>query len=198
MSQIWFTSDLHFGHKNIIKYSNRPFDDVNHMNEVLISNFNSIISPNDQVIFVGDVCMGVRSETLPLLSRLNGIKFLIPGNHDDCHEMYSDNFEKWKTKRILYENYFEEILNSSYEFFGFLVSHFPYDTNEEDKNARSFGNHVAKDSGTPLICGHVHEEWKMKKSKQGTFMINVGVDVNDFKPISFDEILKIYESFKDI
>jgi calcineurin-like phosphoesterase family protein len=38
----------------------------------------------------------------------------------------------------------------------------------------------------------------MKKSKQGTFMINVGVDVNDFKPISFDEILKIYESFKDI
>lgn len=200
---LWFTSDLHFGHKNIIKYSNRPFQDIDHMNEVLIKNFNSLVSPDDTVIFVGDVCMGVREKTLPLVGRLNGAKFLVTGNHDDCHAMYDViNHTKWELKMEMYQQYFS-ILGSIHfqpitHLQDFLVCHFPYDTNEEDKNARSFGEWVPKDSGTPLICGHVHEEWKIKKSKQGTFMINVGVDVNDFKPISFDEILKIYESFKDI
>ena len=53
---IWFTSDLHLGHGNIIKYCNRPFKDIEHMNRALIDNWNSRVKLNDVVFHVGDFC----------------------------------------------------------------------------------------------------------------------------------------------
>jgi calcineurin-like phosphoesterase family protein len=81
---IFFTSDLHFGHANIIQYCNRPFNSVEHMNGVLMSNWNSVVTEDDKVIVLGDFAMGKISETLPVAERLNGMKFLVPGNHDRC------------------------------------------------------------------------------------------------------------------
>jgi calcineurin-like phosphoesterase family protein len=78
----FFTSDLHLGHSNIIKYASRPFADVPTMNEALINNFNSCVTKDDITYFVGDVVMGPRKENLKLVSRLNGKKILILGNHD--------------------------------------------------------------------------------------------------------------------
>ncbi len=78
----FFTSDLHLGHANIINYTGRPFKDVPHMNEVLINNFNAVVFPEDTTYFVGDIVMGPRKENLKLVSRLNGTKILILGNHD--------------------------------------------------------------------------------------------------------------------
>jgi calcineurin-like phosphoesterase family protein len=85
------TSDLHFFHANIIKYSNRPFLDsdgnpnVETMNEGIISNWNEVVSKGDRVYILGDVAMGGKSKAPKLaeyLRRLNGEKFLVPGNHD--------------------------------------------------------------------------------------------------------------------
>lgn len=77
---ILFTADSHFGHSKIIEYCNRPFKDVNHMNEALIERWNSVVGHGDTVYHLGDFGFG---PTLRLLrQRLNGSIRLILGNHD--------------------------------------------------------------------------------------------------------------------
>jgi len=80
---VWFTSDTHWGHANIIKYDNRPFASIEEHDEALVQNWNAVVKPCDVVYHLGDVAWhrnvaGVEE----LLARLNGTKFLILGNHD--------------------------------------------------------------------------------------------------------------------
>jgi calcineurin-like phosphoesterase family protein len=81
----FFTSDIHFNHENIIKYCDRPWSNATEMNEGIVSNWNSVVKNGANVFIVGDLAMGGPSKA-PLLAsylrRLNGNKFLIPGNHD--------------------------------------------------------------------------------------------------------------------
>lgn len=102
MPRTWFTSDLHFGHKNIIKYCARPFwkrspaetcepdshvmvPDTDDMNEALVENWNSVVAPDDTVWNLGDVGFCVKESALVvLLSQLNGKHHLVLGNHDDA------------------------------------------------------------------------------------------------------------------
>lgn len=79
MYNVWFISDTHFGHANIIKYCNRPFDTVEQMDQVLIANWNSLIRPKDLVYHLGDVGFGNLES---ILNELHGRKILILGNHD--------------------------------------------------------------------------------------------------------------------
>lgn len=83
---IWFTSDTHFNHANVIQYSERPFSDLEDMTEQLVDNWNSLIQPGDSVYHLGDFALswGKKHEKLidGILARLNGQKFLITGNHD--------------------------------------------------------------------------------------------------------------------
>ena len=58
MPSIWFTSDTHFSHCNIIKYCNRPFKDVDEMNKILIQNWNNVVRPDDIVWHLGDFALG--------------------------------------------------------------------------------------------------------------------------------------------
>jgi calcineurin-like phosphoesterase family protein len=81
---LYFTSDHHFWHTNIIKYCNRPFVSVEEMNEALIQNWNDLVLPEDEVYYLGDFSMAARPVEI-YTSRLNGIKYLVPGNHDFCH-----------------------------------------------------------------------------------------------------------------
>ena len=78
----FFTSDTHFNHANIIKFCNRPFKDVEQMNEVMIANWNSVIGKDDTVFHLGDFCLGGAAEWTKILDRLNGKIYLIMGNHD--------------------------------------------------------------------------------------------------------------------
>ena len=78
----YFTSDTHFNHTNIIGFCNRPFKDVEQMNETLIANWNSVIGQDDTVFHLGDFCLGGAAEWTKILDRLNGKIFLIMGNHD--------------------------------------------------------------------------------------------------------------------
>lgn len=76
----YFTADTHFGHANIIRYCNRPYRDVNHMNEALIANWNRVVRPADTVYLLGDYGMGPSIRLVR--PRLNGSIRLILGNHD--------------------------------------------------------------------------------------------------------------------
>ena len=85
MSKIFFTSDHHFGHSNIIKFCKRPFKDVEEMNEVLIERWNEKINPEDEVYHIGDFAMTKDNELVAnILDKLNGTKYLIVGNHEDA------------------------------------------------------------------------------------------------------------------
>lgn len=79
---VWFTSDLHINHDNIIKYCKRPFTSTEDMNESLIKRWNSKVSQDDIVYVVGDVFLGDPAQAAPIVQRLNGKKILILGNHD--------------------------------------------------------------------------------------------------------------------
>ena len=95
----FFTADQHFGHKNIVEYCKRPFDDVNHMNEELVKRWNEVVRPGDEVYVLGDVSLNPKlvGEYYP---RLNGYKYLVPGNHDMCHPCHGAKSEKFIAKYL--------------------------------------------------------------------------------------------------
>lgn len=84
---IWFTSDLHLGHREAINMCGRPFETVEEMNETLIRNFNSCVKKNDMVYILGDIAHRTPVvEVNQLISRLNGKKILCKGNHDKKYD----------------------------------------------------------------------------------------------------------------
>ena len=79
----FFTSDWHFGHANIIKYSNRPFADKYEMDRSIIVSHNSVVQPEDTVYFLGDIGFSDYQYVAKVINRLNGIIHLVKGNHDN-------------------------------------------------------------------------------------------------------------------
>lgn len=78
----FFTSDTHFGHANIINLCKRPFKDVNHMNDMLVENWNNVVTDDDTVFHLGDFAFGGSDVWNKVLSRLRGKIYLILGNHE--------------------------------------------------------------------------------------------------------------------
>ena len=175
----YFTADLHFGHRNIIEYCGRPFRDVDHMDEELIQRWNNTVSSSDDVIVLGDFAMGRIDETLPIAGLLNGRKVLLAGNHDRCWYGHKKGVDA-ATGRYL-DAGFDEIWQGSIELdvggTHVVACHFPYsgDSNDHDR----YVAHRPVDEGAWLLHGHVHERWKVRER-----MINVGVDVWDYAPVS--------------
>src|SRR5690349_2837927 len=82
---LYVTSDLHLWHSNIIRLCDRPFRDVEHMNNEIVKRFNEVLTPDDVLLNLGDVVMGKRAETLPTVKDIKvGKHILFPGNHDNC------------------------------------------------------------------------------------------------------------------
>lgn len=186
---IYFTSDLHFGHKNVIDYCNRPFDSVEQMNEEIIANFNAHVKPEDITYFIGDIFFCKKAEAKSILSRMNGTKILIRGNHD------------FKTS-VMYEIGFSAVMEFAQIRLGqtyINLSHYPY--------KRSIWNHYWKilfdkkyrsklhfkrlmDDGNFLIHGHTHD---MKKVNGR--MIHVGVDAWGYRPVSQHQISRVIDDY---
>lgn len=183
----WYTSDMHFGHENILKLCNRPFDSVEQMNNTIVRRWNTRVRSDDNVYVLGDVAMGKIDESLKYIEQLNGNKFLVPGNHDRC--WYGNK----KVKPIDIERYTNvgfTILDDKVPGpFDSIMSHFPYagDSHDEDR----FKDHRPNDNGQWLLHGHVHDKWRYCGRQ-----INVGVDVWDFYPISERTIASIMDQYK--
>lgn len=174
----WFTSDLHFGHANIIQYSGRPFGDVDHMNRSLIDRWNALVQPDDTVWVLGDVAMGRIADTLPLVGQLAGHKLLLAGNHDRCWDGHGPKAVEW-TERYK-DAGFAEIYQGSIKLniggHDVLACHFPYRGDSQDEDRYPEARPV--DEGRWLVHGHVHEQWR-----QHDRMINVGCDAWAWRPI---------------
>lgn len=182
MNNIWFTSDLHFNHENIIEYCNRPFYDVFEMNETLIRNYNSLVKPDDEVFILGDLCMGLPFQWSSIVSRLNGRKTLVLGNHDN---------EKYYKTMPSIEYIIKKAEVLLFEGLCILLCHYPY-----NEDYRCVKNLPSLDFDFSL-CGHIHEKWRTNII-DGKFAFNVGVDVNDFRPVSLEEIIKEYQNANNI
>lgn len=173
----FFTADTHFGHGNIIEYCSRPFKDAFDMNEKLVANWNMRVKPEDAVFIVGDFCfradktvverVGAGKEKASFwLDRLNGTKILIKGNHDN-------------------NNSAKSIINCVHlEFAGKLI------------NVCHNPEHANYDFPINLV-GHVHNAWRIQEralpwidgTEKKTILLNVGVDVQKYMPITIDEAL---------
>lgn len=98
--EVYCWSDLHFSHKNIIEFSDRPYENVPQMNEYLIANYNEIVKPDDICIWVGDVGFGNTNHINELVDQCNGYKILVIGNHDFNKRKLRDlNFDE---KHLIY------------------------------------------------------------------------------------------------
>jgi calcineurin-like phosphoesterase family protein len=117
MANIFFASDHHFHHANILTFKRddgtalREFESVSHMNEHMVNSHNSVVKSGDKVYFLGDVCMDRKGRGLEILARMNGEKILVKGNHDQC-------------KASDYLKYFKDI-RGSHQFEGLIMTHIP-------------------------------------------------------------------------
>jgi calcineurin-like phosphoesterase family protein len=182
----WFTADLHLGHANIIRYCDRPFADVDAMNQALIERWNDVVDAGDEVWVLGDVALGTIVETLPRVRELRGTKFLLTGNHDRCWDGHGHRADGW-TERY-FDAGFAAVRHGQVELDvgdnTVLACHFPYrgDTLPHDR----FLERRPIDEGRWLLHGHVHERWRQRGR-----MINVGTDARDFRPVSEAEIIEL-------
>lgn len=136
-----YISDLHFGHSNIIRFDNRPFDSIEEMNETLIKNWNKKVKNGDTTYILGDFCWGKEQEWLDILNKLNGNKVLIRGNHDlkQMSRALKDKFLYIKDrheisdcgKKLILSHYPEMAYKSSYNPNVFMLhGHIHYHTDE--------------------------------------------------------------------
>lgn len=160
---IWFTSDTHFGHDNIIKYCKRPFKDVNEMNEALIDNWNTCVKKNDEVYHLGDFAM--MRDPDRILRRLNGRKHLIYGNHDAKNRKFYES-----TKHLESSQDVKQLRIGNVTIW---LSHYAH--------ARWPHAH----HGALHLFGHSHGGYEgLGRS------MDVGVDPMEYWPISLEEVVK--------
>lgn len=149
MSKTFYIADTHFGHANIIKYCDRPFKDIYEMTEVMVNNWNSVVSEEDEVYMLGDFTLSKNKEIISkLVSRLNGHIYLVMGNHDylSVNDYLACGFEKVYDKPIIINEFF-------------ILSHEPLLMNE---NMPYFN-----------IFGHVHNHAEYKDRTENSWCVSV-------------------------
>lgn len=171
----FFTSDTHFGHANIIKYCDRPFSDVNDMNESLIANWNNVVGYDDVVYHLGDFAFGDALGVDRAMRRLN-FKHLhfIKGNHDKPFMDWYNNFgnDELARKVSVYPHFLETKIQGN----KFVLCH--YAMRVWDQSHR----------GALHLYGHSHGTLPDDpKSKS----FDIGVDCHNYYPVSLERVLEI-------
>jgi calcineurin-like phosphoesterase family protein len=167
----WFTSDLHLGHGNILTYDERPFSSVEEMDETLIASLNKEVKSNDYLYFLGDFCLPSKvSAIIDYVSRINCKRiFFVRGNHDAAfHKNKNELLKYFETiddyKEVKIDN--KLIVLCHYAFRVWRKSHY----------------------GSFHCFGHSHGNLK---DDPHALSYDVGVDHNNYRPISFEELKEI-------
>lgn len=168
---IWFTSDLHLGHRSAIQMCERPFESVEEMNEVLIGNYNSCVKKDDTVYILGDIAHRTPAVEVNLwIGRMNGKKILCKGNHDKRYD----------------ETLFEKIcdfLEISVNGVNISLMHYP------------MMSWPKSHYGSLHLHGHIHSkgEYNQRQKSEGILRYDVGVDANHFYPVSIEDIIRFFD-----
>ena len=172
----YFTSDQHFGHFNIIRLCSRPFETVEEMDEALLSKWNAKVKADDTVYILGDLFFRA-AKVEPILKVLNGRKHLIVGNHDHT----------WM-KRVGAYDYFASVQTlKEVEVDGRVLTLCHYPMLSYPQARRGY-----------MVYGHIHNNvrddyWPLIARRSR--MLNAGVDVNDFEPVTFNELVENNRAF---
>lgn len=176
-TNLWFTSDTHFGHKNILEFCpNRPGKDIQEMNEALIRNWNSCVQPDDDVYHLGDFMMGQSLYWESTLNRLQGNIHLVAGNHDRKFKKQPYVQERMVWIRDYYELRVkdEDALNSKNQLI--VMQHYaPYVWNENHKGAWA-------------LCGHSHGSADLYHRLGLSLDVGVDAENSNYFPISYTKI----------
>ena len=178
---IFFTSDTHFFHKNIITYCDRPFrtadgqPDVRAMNEGLVKAWNSCVGKDDVVYHLGDFGFGAPAKLLEARKQLNGKVILIRGNHDSKPN-------RWLLKG---DEVHEHLMMGTV-----FMTHAPPTPNPFG-GYRFVKQNPVPDEATLILCGHVHEKWTSDiyiKDGRARTVYNMGVDVFGMAPVALEHV----------
>lgn len=165
MNNVWFTSDFHFDHKNICKYSNRPFPNVEVMNDAILKNINDKVGRQDRLYFLGDFCFNPK-RIKEFRERINCSNFyFIYGNHDQSIRHNAEN-----RRLFIWCKELEEIK-----------------VGEQSITLCHYAMRVWNKShyGAYQLYGHSHGSLP---DDPNALAMDVGVDPNNFQPLSFDDI----------
>ncbi len=164
---IYFTSDLHLGHASILKHRS-GFNDIDEMNARIIESINSIVTPADTLYMLGDItCRVAEDEANSLISRINGKKIMLTGNHDGEYDP------------SLFEDV-EDYIELKHNRRKYVLMHYPLVCWNKMKE------------GSIQLHGHIHSrsDYNEYNHEQGRLQYDVGVDANGFLPVSIDQIEK--------
>lgn len=174
---IYFISDTHFGHYNIIRLCNRPFSSLEEMNETLIENWNRKVTNRDTIYILGDLFFRA-TEVTPILERLKGQKHLIVGNHDSSWMKDVDLNRYFKRVELMME-----LHDGKRQM---TLCHYPMLSWRADQK-------------TYMLYGHIHNNiqddyWPLILRRPR--MLNASVEVNNYEPVTFDELVENNTVFK--
>jgi len=198
--KIYFTSDLHIGHENVMSFSNRPFKDLDHMHKVLINNFNAIVPKFGVTYFLGDIGLTRADTVKEVVEQLNGTKILILGNHDrGYNSMYTAGFD------VVMHGATLQIAGETA-----TLTHCPlrglFRENTEGMKGAIDGenwhkeskhyNYSTQDRGQFHLHGHIHSPNGGKSKKIEGKQYDVGVDANNYRPVSISKIESWISNYK--
>lgn len=185
--KIWFTSDLHFGHSNVIKFCNRPFADEKEMGPALIQNWNNVVSDNDIVFVLGDTFWFNDSRSIKkVLSQLKGKDiYILPGNHDDFESYHRVDDPRIHLCADVVTCWITENGKPKREVY---LQHCPAATWPHREN------------GAYHFFGHIHsQEGKTEGVDQDLYLhwnqLDVGCDFWDYEPVDLST-LELYMRLK--
>jgi calcineurin-like phosphoesterase family protein len=179
---IWFISDTHFQHANIIEYCNRPFKSRDEMDSTLIKNWNSVVPRNGIVFHLGDFCFGDQKSWIYLLDALNGEKHLIAGNHDKSITPSKFAEVVYGFRNIMVED--EEIKDGQ----RITLCHYPM--------LSWYQSH----RGSWQLFGHVHGDLYNDSLANDGFdlrgklmptQLDMSVEVHNYTPVSYQQVKTI-------
>ena len=183
---LFFTSDTHFYHPNIIRYCNRPFNSVEEMNETLIRNWNEVVPPDGRVFHLGDFAFGGDAEWRSALSRLNGKIYLILGNHD-IQNVKSEVMERFEavTQQMLINVDGQKIILNHYPLLTFGGSY---------HNIWQLFGHVHSGPYTQTVEESARGKDIPRLINLFPTQYDVGVDNNEFRPVPFARLKEIIQA----
>lgn len=178
--RLWFVSDTHFLHTNIIKYCERPFQDTKEMNQVLVDRWNEVVGEDDLIFCLGDFALGREKDCHHILQSLNGHKVLIKGNHEKT--VMKKSFNRDEFDGGIYE-LLEIKVNDDEVSDGFqpiVLCHYTMMTWNRSHR------------GSLQLFGHVHGQLNDSELLKPTQM-DVGVDsaykiLGEYRPFSYYEV----------